>query len=302
MKLNRRLAAAVVSLIICVSAIAQKISFQGRVIDVIDGATLIVETQSKTRFVVRCQAISVPRNTEPYADDSKQRLSNAVLRQTVAVEYTERNEYGHLVGTIFLNGKDVCLDQVVGGLAWFDSHAPSGLPSSRRELYAGSEQHARNSGIGVWTPSATAQSTTEAATNGATNPATSSPDVNQSPASSSVVAPDASNNSGTVDVRGFFRKDGTYVAPHKRTAPDASFDNNWTTAGNVNPYTGKPGTKSWFARNWWIFPTVGALIGTSFLLHRSTGGGIAGGIPCNDGTISQAQHRQGACSHHGGIR
>jgi hypothetical protein len=28
----------------------------------------------------------------------------------------------------------------------------------------------------------------------------------------------------------------------------------------------------------------------------------AGGIPCNDGTVSHSQHRQGACSHHGGIR
>lgn len=24
------------------------------------------------------------------------------------------------------------------------------------------------------------------------------------------------------------------------------------------------------------------------------------GIPCNDGTVSHAKHRQGSCSHHGG--
>jgi hypothetical protein len=79
---------------------------------------------------------------------------------------------------------------------------------------------------------------------------------------------------------------------------DTRSDNNWTTDGNVNPYTAKIGRKSWFSRNWWIFPTVGAIIGTSFLLRGST----SGGIPCNDGTVSQAQNRQGACSHHGGIR
>ena len=44
-------------------------------------------------------------------------------------------------------------------------------------------------------------------------------------------------------VRGYFRKDGTYVAPHYRSAPDGNFWNNWSTKGNVNPYTGKPGTK-----------------------------------------------------------
>lgn len=47
-----------------------------------------------------------------------------------------------------------------------------------------------------------------------------------------------------VRVRGYTRKDGTYVKPHYRSRPDGNFDNNWSTAGNVNPYTGKIGTKT----------------------------------------------------------
>lgn len=43
-------------------------------------------------------------------------------------------------------------------------------------------------------------------------------------------------------VKGYVRKDGTYVAPHYRTNPDARVSNNWSTAPNVNPYTGKVGT------------------------------------------------------------
>jgi hypothetical protein len=46
-----------------------------------------------------------------------------------------------------------------------------------------------------------------------------------------------------VSVRGYFRSNGTYVAPHMRSAPDGNFYNNWSTKGNVNPYTGEPGTK-----------------------------------------------------------
>src|SRR5687768_7099862 len=45
-----------------------------------------------------------------------------------------------------------------------------------------------------------------------------------------------------VRVRGYTRKDGTYVAPHYRSSPDGNFSNNYSTKGNVNPYTGKPGT------------------------------------------------------------
>ena len=48
---------------------------------------------------------------------------------------------------------------------------------------------------------------------------------------------------GTVNVRPYTKKDGTYVAPHHRTGPDSSKGNNWSTKGNTNPYMGKPGTK-----------------------------------------------------------
>lgn len=48
---------------------------------------------------------------------------------------------------------------------------------------------------------------------------------------------------GSVSVRGYFRSNGTYVAPHFRSAPDGSFANNWSTKGNFNPYTGAEGTR-----------------------------------------------------------
>lgn len=53
-----------------------------------------------------------------------------------------------------------------------------------------------------------------------------------------------SSSSGTVHVGGYTRKDGTYVAPHERSAPNNTKSDNWSTKGNVNPYTGKAGTQS----------------------------------------------------------
>lgn len=46
-----------------------------------------------------------------------------------------------------------------------------------------------------------------------------------------------------VHVRGYYRKNGTYVAPHYRSSPNQTKSDNWSTKGNINPYTGKPGTK-----------------------------------------------------------
>lgn len=53
---------------------------------------------------------------------------------------------------------------------------------------------------------------------------------------------------GDVYVKGYWKdSDGdgtkdTYVNPYYRTRPDDSVTNNYSTKGNTNPYTGRPGT------------------------------------------------------------
>ena len=47
-----------------------------------------------------------------------------------------------------------------------------------------------------------------------------------------------------VHVDGHVRKDGVYVPPHTRTAPNSTKSDNWSTKGNVNPNTGKAGTRN----------------------------------------------------------
>ncbi len=54
----------------------------------------------------------------------------------------------------------------------------------------------------------------------------------------------ASIGAKEVRVKGYTRKDGTYVAPHTRTAPNKTRSDNYSTQGNVNPYTGQRGAKS----------------------------------------------------------
>ncbi|AWK86760.1 hypothetical protein [Azospirillum thermophilum] len=59
--------------------------------------------------------------------------------------------------------------------------------------------------------------------------------------SSSTYTPHSSSH-GDHSVSGYTRKDGTYVAPHHQTNPNGTKLDNYSTKGNVNPYTGKPGT------------------------------------------------------------
>lgn len=55
--------------------------------------------------------------------------------------------------------------------------------------------------------------------------------------------PSYNSSPGVERVRGYTRKNGTYVAPYVRTKRDSTTLNNFSTKGNINPYTGKRGSR-----------------------------------------------------------
>jgi len=60
---------------------------------------------------------------------------------------------------------------------------------------------------------------------------------------SSTIGPGTGSSHSSHSVRGYVRKDGTYVVPHYQSNPDRNFSNNWSTKPNINPFTGQQGTR-----------------------------------------------------------
>src|SRR3990172_3667226 len=60
------------------------------------------------------------------------------------------------------------------------------------------------------------------------------------------------SSGGSVSVKGYYRKDGTYVQPHVRSAPDGNPYNNYGFPGNYNPNTGSisPGNPDTYLENY----------------------------------------------------
>lgn len=73
------------------------------------------------------------------------------------------------------------------------------------------------------------------------------------------------SSGGNVDVKGYYRKDGTYVKPYSRSAPDSNPYNNYGFPGNYNPNTGKitPGDPDKYLERYYekksplLFPQTG---------------------------------------------
>lgn len=55
--------------------------------------------------------------------------------------------------------------------------------------------------------------------------------------------PGTGSNSSSHGVRGHIKRDGTYVAPYRRTDSNRKFEDNYSTKPNANPWTGETGTR-----------------------------------------------------------
>lgn len=94
-----------------------------------------------------------------------------------------------------------------------------------------------------------------------------------------------------VDIEGYYRNDGTYVGPHKRSAPDGNPYNNYSFPGNYNPNTGTttPGKpKSYFRRyrhlrNIFGNSTAAILVGSDIPEIQNA----LGGLGYDTGTVDQ---------------
>ena len=263
-------------LTLCVSVFSQTIVFSGRVVHVADGETVTVLTKSNTEFQVRCQAIDAPKGQEGFAAESRQRLMDLLLDQPVTVRYGKRDDDGALVGAVLLDERNICLEQVRAGMAWYDDQGEQ--TRSLKQQYARAESGARNLHVGLWNAARdTSASSSTSVSNGTTG---------------------TNSSDRTLNVRGYFRKDGTYVAAYQRNAPDNNFNN--------NPLTGQVGTKRsrWVTALKWvgIGATLGALVYLNARYPTPDANYATPTAVCNDGTYSYSQNRRGTCSHHGGVR
>ncbi|NHQ86825.1 nuclease [Iodobacter sp. HSC-16F04] len=130
------------------SAYAQTSEIQAKVYGVMDGDTISVVTLDKKQIKIRLSQIDAPESKQPQGQKSKQSLSDLVYGKTVTIKTESVDKYGRTIGTIFVNGVDVNLEQIKRGMAWF--YTQYGHDSVYREA----EKKAKSQRIGLWNDSA----------------------------------------------------------------------------------------------------------------------------------------------------
>ena len=93
-------------------------TFVGKVIKITDGDTLYVLDANYQQHKIRLAGIDAPERKQAYGLASRKHLASIVAGKQVTIEYQKRDRYGRIVGKVWVNGIDACLEQVKAGFAW----------------------------------------------------------------------------------------------------------------------------------------------------------------------------------------
>lgn len=126
-----------------VAATTSAAEIVGVVTKVSDGDTIWV-TAKTGREKIRLDRIDAPETDQPYGRESTAILSNMVRGQQVRVDYSKRDQYGRVLGIVFLGTNDVNLAMVREGAAWHYKYF------DKTPAYSESEADAKSNRRGLW--------------------------------------------------------------------------------------------------------------------------------------------------------
>jgi len=115
-----------------------------RVETVHDGDTVTCLDEQGRPQKIRLQGIDAPEYGQPYGDAARRALAGKLAGGRVRVEGAARDQHGRLLGTLWIEERDINRELVAEGWAWaFGGFAPD------EELVA-AEAAARRQRLGLW--------------------------------------------------------------------------------------------------------------------------------------------------------
>ncbi len=117
--------------------------FSGKVISVHDGDTIRV-LDGKQQKKVRLFGIDAPEANQDFGSVSRDFLKSKIHKQNVKIEFKENDQYGRIVGVVFLNGENMNLRMVKEGYAWVYRSF------NKSKEFISAEEEAQKKGIGLW--------------------------------------------------------------------------------------------------------------------------------------------------------
>jgi endonuclease YncB( thermonuclease family) len=139
---------AIALFLLAVSAYPQR-KFGGRVVEIVDGKTAVLQVPTGGRVTVMLQFIEIPEPEQPLYQTVKEHLQALILDKTV--EFMPRRILTKgSVGQLVLGGVDISQQMLRDGAAWYALPEKSAQDVVESELYQTMETQAKTEKRGVW--------------------------------------------------------------------------------------------------------------------------------------------------------
>jgi endonuclease YncB( thermonuclease family) len=122
-------------------------TLRGQVVGVVGGDTIKVRDEKNRQYTVRLAGLDAPEKFQTYGQRAEDSLRELVFQRGVSVEIARQGGPGKV---LLADGKDMNLEQLKRGFAWYDKSRAQDLPAQDREAYAAAEADARMQRVGLW--------------------------------------------------------------------------------------------------------------------------------------------------------
>ena len=121
-------------------------TLEGEVTRVADGDTIWVRGigEQGKGVKVRLDRIDAPESKQDYGFEAKEYLNGRIGGKTVKVEWEKKDQFGRIMGIVYIDGTDINLEMVATGNAWHYAHF------DQTPEYAEAEKSARAARLGLW--------------------------------------------------------------------------------------------------------------------------------------------------------
>lgn len=123
---------------------------EGRVVGISDGHTITVRDNAKAQHRIRLAGIDAPEKGQAFGDRSKQNLSALVFQKRVEAYCHKKDRSGREVCAVFVDLRDVALEQIRAGMAWHDKEYQHEQTTQDRLVYRDEEEAAKAGQVGLW--------------------------------------------------------------------------------------------------------------------------------------------------------
>jgi endonuclease YncB( thermonuclease family) len=124
--------------------------FDGRVVGIQDGDTVTVLDASNQQHRIRIAGIDAPEKAQAFGAAAKENLARLAFGRQADVRCSKRDRYGREVCNVYVGARDVGLEQVRSGHAWwYREYAREQVPDDRK-VYETAESEARGARRGLW--------------------------------------------------------------------------------------------------------------------------------------------------------